>query len=519
MSLRIRNVIEKIEEKKIDFGEVFYTLSLVIIIRTSLEFLLEPSKSITLHNEFYLSLVDYIHVYISWLTLFLCMLLIVTFYSGKKISETIKPVLIFFPVICIVPIIDGIRNSEVTITYKNSFETFWHTFINLFNPTVGIEHISVGVRVEVFLVLIFTAIYIKNSGKNIIRAILGGINVYFIIFVFGYFPAIWSKVRNIEFTNFSKNSILNVQYSTNFNALMYLPLLLLVLLVIYYLLDKKWREILKVTIRFERMSIYLGVFLLSLSLGVRNALIGKEIFNSYDILKILSAILTISLLFIYSVITNDINDRVCDEISNKNRPLVRYNNIEKSFIGLKNASLILGLLFSILVNEHYFFTSIALVSFSNIYSNNPLRLKKYCGIGHTVISLIAGAVVLMGNVVIDANLAYQNLDKKFILSIMIFIFISSHYKDLKDISGDKKDGVSTMGTIFGEKIANQILKILIPLVLFFVGVYLKLNLVYIFLIVPLLALILVFTKKSEKAMIFLQGICFISLSYYVFYIN
>ena len=84
MALGIKKIIQKIEERSISFGEIFYTLSLVIIVRTFLEFIFEPSKSITLHNEFYLSLVDYIHVYISWLTLFLSILLVITFLSGKK---------------------------------------------------------------------------------------------------------------------------------------------------------------------------------------------------------------------------------------------------------------------------------------------------------------------------------------------------------------------------------------------------------------------------------------------------
>lgn len=519
MGLAIKKIIEKIEERSINFGEIFYTLSIVIIIRTFLEFLLEPSKSITLHNEFYLSLVDYIHVYISWLTLFLSILLVITFLSGKKISTTIKPVLTFFPVICIVPIIDTLINSTVVITYKNTFESFWFTFMNVLNPMASIENISVGVRIEVFLVLTFTAIYIYYSGQNVIRAIVGGISNYFIIFAFGYFPAIWNKLTGVDFTEFSKNSVLNVQFSTHFNALMYIPLLLTLLLIIYFLIDKKWKEVIKVTIRFERMTIYLGIFLLSVDLGARNALIGKEIFNSYDVLKITSGLLTVALFFIYSVIVNDLNDRVCDEVSNKNRPLVKYKDIEKSFIDLKNTALILGVIFSILVNEHYFFASMALIAFSYFYSSEPYRLKKYFGLGHLIIALIAGTVVLLGNVVIDANLAYQNLDKKFIISIIIFIFISSHYKDLKDINGDKKDGVSTIGTLLGEKKAKQILMIMIPLTIFVIGIYLRFNLIYTFSIVPLLAIFLIFIKKSEKSMIFLQLICFISLSYYVFYIN
>lgn len=503
--LNASKLIMRLEAFNIRIGQIIASLLAIIFIRNLLENSLEASNSIVLHLSFYLLLCDYVHITISWACVFFSIVAIVSVVSRKGIYVTTKMVLFVFPVIIIVPLIDHFIFDPGNITYQNSFDTLIFSYFHLFNPNTSISYVTAGVRIEILFAIIGSAFYIYTSTSSIIRSIFGAICVYSTVFLYGYLPAIYSFVFSDSAKNIIDHATLYSHSPVQFHFLLYVPVILfLATIIMSCLLSQRHRRAILVTIRLKRLSIYVLIMLFGLAVGSIEGLAVENLFNKYDILKIVCAVVSISCAFIYSTILNDIYDYDIDIISNRERPLVQ-NDIEVlHFNEAKNVMLFLAIALATPINEVFVFVLLFIIALSYLYSSEPFRLKRVYPVGHIMLGLIAISSFILGVCMVDGTLAYRNSDPRLIATIFVIFVIASQLKDVKDHVGDSTNGIITLSTIIGPMRAYVAISVAVSLVLFGCGLILGIQLVPVLICTASFIIATVWLRDSEKLLIMLQ---------------
>lgn len=514
--MHLKRFTDKIEKMPLSVGGFFYTFIAIVVIRTCFEFLLEPSSSITLFDSFYDSLLDYIHIFFSWMSLFFFIVLWLKSIYKKDIFKIINIVLTAFIVIWIVPFIDYIFYSGIVISYSYEFDSFFQTYIHLFNPFHTFSYISTGVRVEVALVLAMTVLYGFINKLSFVKIIIATAGVYSLIFIFGYLPAVYSFFVQKDFSTLVLNSLLIEKSPTHLLAMMYIPLLLVELGVLLLLLPRHVQQSFFYIIRIERLMIYLGIFVLSVVLALKQSLISVDFLNFYDIGKTLSAMLSIVCAFMYATIINDISDEKADKISNHKRVLVQGLLSKTTFLQFGHICLFFSVAFAILVNQHFIFLMITVLALSYIYSMPPFHLKRFFVISHITLTFIAGLMVILGSCFVEANLAFKKVDLHFLSAVILFYFAASHFKDIKDSRSDKVFKTVTLATLVGTHKAFIIINLSVLFFMVVVSVWiLNISFLASLFVGILFVSASLFLKNSEKSILLTQITGFVLLIYYI----
>ncbi len=273
----------------------------VITIRTYLEFMLEKNHSLFFYKNLYLNLVSYAHIYLSWLCVYFTIAVILSFFLGIKIIESIRLTVIFSPVTIIPPLFDYFYYDFQggNIFYSFEINTFLYNYLNCFNPYVELDMVSRGVRLEILLVIL-GAFYLSLLvfEKKLFLSIVLTLVIYSTIFLYGYLPAIF-KTFGLNFYKLSGFSLTGITLAQKF-FYMYLFVFIVLIFLILYALKRENYENLSSILSFlypSRLIFYL------LLLGMGFLFISKEnnihllIFNFEDLLKFLSASISIIMLF------------------------------------------------------------------------------------------------------------------------------------------------------------------------------------------------------------------------------
>jgi hypothetical protein len=186
--------ITKFMNQPLTPGRILLGFTGIIAFRSFLE-VFSRKHSLFLWNDFYRVVAYYLHPYLSWLSLFAAIALLIAFFMGLRYREGVLFTLLFSPLILIVPLIDTILGKGLagTVKYGENFDAFLHEFTHLFDPCASIVMVTTGVRVEVFLVVIgclFFGLFVFKKG--FLRSFALALAIYTVIFLFGYLPAIYA---------------------------------------------------------------------------------------------------------------------------------------------------------------------------------------------------------------------------------------------------------------------------------------------------------------------------------------
>jgi 4-hydroxybenzoate polyprenyltransferase len=181
--------------------------------------------------------------------------------------------------------------------------------------------------------------------------------------------------------------------------------------------------------------------------------------------------------WMYSVHINDIYDVEIDKISNRERPLVRQ---EMTLENMQHAGYIwlaLALAGSWSAGFYPFFMGLVCLAISYIYSAHPLRLKRFPILSSFIISVACLATVLAGFFFVSAEKRIQIFPISLAIGILLILTLAKNARDIKDIEGDKANGIYTLPILFGKngiKIVGLCLAsgfLLIPIFLKFYELY------------------------------------------------
>lgn len=433
------SIISKIEAKNSPFFYFLFVFFFSIVVRNFLE--------VITYREIKLS--DwYAHMHYStyYLALVGWIIILIKVFVKEKTETIAKVVLTFMPIIIICPIIDfgvhqfadfhqvlGYLSPEL---HGNFFSQYFLFFGNHIGEKLGP---SIGYRIEVLFVLIGLAIYIWVKTENLIKAFLGFLALYTLIYFFCSTPYV---LKN--FLGLSPYSPQLVPY--------YLLLTLFSGLLIFYSNFKKETLILIKDFRWLRLGFYELIFLFGLVYGLTNG----GIIKASIIYQGVFTLIAIAFSWKYAVMINNLEDLKIDAVSNPSRPLLQ--NFNTSFY--KTISwwvLVISMVFSLYADVviWQFITIFSLNYF--IYSAEPLRLKRIPILSKLPIAVNILLLFLLGNIYVGNNTS--NIPNEIIWFIIIGGTLALNFIDIKDFEGDKKAGIKTLPVLIGLKPAKFILGI------------------------------------------------------------
>jgi 4-hydroxybenzoate polyprenyltransferase len=163
--------------------------------------------------------------------------------------------------------------------------------------------------------------------------------------------------------------------------------------------------------------------------------------------------LAILFAWLFAVWENDEIDVEIDKISNQNRPLVEKEESlsKEEWKNLKYVFLVCSLCFAFLNGLYSFVFILLFIFIYHIYSTPPLHLKRFLGISSLLIAINALLAVWMGFFMVAGTENLRSFPAKYILGILLIFLLVENVKNIKDIEGDRKEGIRTIPVILGEK--------------------------------------------------------------------
>jgi 4-hydroxybenzoate polyprenyltransferase len=197
----------------------------------------------------------------------------------------------------------------------------------------------------------------------------------------------------------------------------------------------------------SRLLFYLWLLLFGFLHTAQQAGSLSRIFALAELLKLACAACSITLLFVYAKIINDIHDLVIDRISNRRRPLVEGVISEGRARKLATILLVLSAVLAIPLGISFFSLLFLIWGLSYLYSAPPMRLRRFWPVGSVTLALIGGGVFIAGTCISRPN-GFGSIreDKEIIGYLLTAFFFLCQIKDMKDIEGDRAAGV---GNLFG----------------------------------------------------------------------
>jgi 4-hydroxybenzoate polyprenyltransferase len=239
----------------------------------------------------------------------------------------------------------------------------------------------------------------------------------------------------------------------------------------------------------------------------------------FDFLSFVSLFLAVLFAWLFAVWENDEEDILIDRISNINRPLAENNSIFsiEEWKNIKYIFVIFSLAFAFLNGLYSFIFILLFIFIYHIYSTPPLKLKRFLGISSLLVAANALLVVLMGFFLTVGTENLNVFPAKYLFGILGIFFLAENVKNIKDIEGDRKEGIQTLPVIFGEKRGKLIIgycvflaTLLVPLI-FYLSLYTILLAIFFGIILFLLINKKEFEEKYVFITYFLYIVAFIAL--------
>ncbi len=499
---KIFSIRSYFEGLPLSVGSWFVGVSAVFMVRFFLEAMTSPSSTRILATD----ASSLLHYYVFFMA-FAFVFMIFLFYALPSWRKAIPGFTVAaLASIFIAPIIHFVMSPSYGVAIAYVFEPPLETLISLltfFGPLSG-SGISLGIRIEVVIILlsIFGLVYVES--RKISRSLLYTALLYLIIFFFLALPSIINIVavgfgvggyfgvpldffassvnKSLTVTNHihqtlsyaSETRFLEVGFNYLIGKFFFIILVGAVFVWFYKNSKEKLFTVLKNS-RLERVAHYILMILIGVFVAYRLFLAKyaslSVLFGLNDTLSTLMLILSFYFSWMFAVAINDIVDVEIDKVTNAERPLC------KGSLGpsdMKDSALIfalLALLSGFLAGLVPFFMLLAFSALYYIYSAPPTRFKLVPFFSSFLIGLCCLTAVLAGFFLFAPVKDFSLIPTNLTIGIVVFFFLWSHIRDMKDIEGDKKEGVMTVPVLFGDAWGPRTVAILSSLAYLLVPIF------------------------------------------------
>lgn len=478
--------IQQLENTPLSLSLWFTSFIALIIARIAIE------SSVGLFNstsqEFFVY--EFLHTFSFFLFSFILLWPIVAYFGNTSMQKASSVLLFGFLIILTPPLLDVWITDGGHLWSFYKFDSLYGLFIRYLQffgdkPTIGITY---GVRIEVALTIIFLSVYSYIKKKRFLHSLAAAITTYTILFILGTFPS-WltfiilaqekdiTSIKNFDIaaiflspptllshTSYDVINGLNIKMS-----LLYLPLSVSVAIFLFWKLDASKVKALLNNARLPQIAFHIGLFFIGLLLA---RVFNQATFNIqlFSVLALINICCAITFAWLASVVVNDIFDTSIDSISNTHRPLQNNVFTASEYQAIGYVLFFFSLLFSLVVSIKAMFFILLYQALAWLYSSWVLRLKRFPLIATLFASLASLVIIFLGYTSISNDGSIRDFPLRVILYFLFCLTAFLPFKDLKDINGDKRDGVYTIPVIFGEQKGKVIIASL-SFIVYLAGVF------------------------------------------------
>ena len=428
-----------------------------------------------------------VHYSLFFIGIFISFALILRIFVSD-IGNVTKFLFFAFPIIWLPPIIDLIVSRGVGYRIAYLFpatmqpSSLLRAFLALGSPS-PFGGVTPGIHAELVAILIGAALYVYLKTRKVFSAGAAAAMIYLAWFFWFAFPTLIVAIPHF-FTGLPTtisplssitSSFLSshlLQNSLRPNALPTYPYAVetafnkgmsAILCLVDFLLIAGWALLrnpalvraVSRNLRPARAAYYLGMVAVGTIAVARNAA-APIIANWVDGAYFAVLMLTYLCAWLFAVSTNDLADIAIDTVSNAARPLpshaVRETDLsDAAFFFL--AWLLIG---GFVCGYWATFTVLTFTAAYYIYSARPLRLKRIPLLSSFLISVATLSALMAGFYFADPGKTVSDFPARIILLVIVCITLAANFKDIKDVAGDRMDGIATIPVIFGEERGKQI---------------------------------------------------------------
>lgn len=525
-------IIDKIENMPLTAKQWIGTAWIIMILRMAFEGFSGNGL------DFYNFQALFLHPILFYFSLILTIAIFLYLLTGKEVKKILNLALIGLVIILFLPFIDflasGGKGDVQSHYFFVSLPELIRNYFTFFGPHLE-SGATYGVRVQAILAMIFTGVYIFHVTRKKWKALLGVIGAYTIFFLYGALPSIigsfsylprnpWSvgyfeilnkfaQPRNI-FAIVYDSGMLKEIFSIEMSIII-LPLVFGQLFILLLIWNKtKFIEFMK-NLRYLRLLFHYA----ALVIGI---VIGMWVFDSafdltlYGILTFIALGIATTCVWIFSLTINDQNDMEIDSISNQDRLLVRKIFSPQEFEMIGNIAFILAIMASLAVGYDFFVLILVALLLSVIYSVPPFRMRRFPLISSFIIALGTASLTLVGYRLFSVTGTFFEFPINMFMLLIFVVALVINIKDIKDIKGDKPNGVYTIPTVFGDRKGKIIISLLFVLsYLLFPIILLIQELIITALVFSLLTVLVINTKQIHEKFVFVIYCAFLLVTAFI----
>lgn len=470
----IRRVFDRLHSINITIQEWVIFFVMITFLRTFLENFSSRNGS----SFFTADAQTILHYTLFYGVTTLALALIVSFWSRRPIQDTLKVTLVGLMIILTPPIADLVLSWGKGMEMAYLFEPasgLARNFLTFFGAH-ELPGITPGIRLELLVILTASFLYIYTYTQSVIRSLLGLISVYGILFVLLAMPSIvawgYSEVW-LYYILLARDSLFladalhpalaptSFQRYTemNFNGIMshlaYSLLVPIVGIITYRLSPRRWLAVVGNS-RPERVAHYFFLIVFGAALALFLGRAYPVELSWFNVAHIAILFIAFYSAWMYSVGVNDIVDLESDRLTNANRPLVTGKLSVADVQSANRIFLLLAVVGGYLAGSYAFYFVLTFIALYYIYSVPPLHLKRFMFVNSFIISLCALTAVLAGFYLVSADDRVGAFPPSWLYLIVGVYFLLANVKDIKDGAGDRKVGVYTVVSVFGDVRGKQI---------------------------------------------------------------
>ncbi|OIP22832.1 hypothetical protein COX95_04845 [bacterium CG_4_10_14_0_2_um_filter_33_32] len=466
---KLKKILNDLENKNITASQWIITILVVILFRTIGEDFYSSKKIIDYFEYFF-------HYPIYYISIALFIILIISFFAKEKPIKVGKVLIHFWPIVIIPPIFDLIISASKAYDYSYIFNNFNFYFKNLFNFPVFLEGITYGIRLELLLATVSVAAYVYIKKQKILSSVLAASLFYVGIFGFIAFPYLAYHItiipnfplKDIYFLHNPIGSAGMSQSLTYYSAFNVVAILFLLILAI----KQNHKKTFSLIANSSKKSFH---YLLMFGFGLYLAYKIKTNLFLFDInilTQFLNAFFAVVLAWVSATTLNDVYDIESDKVSDDRKLLPKGIFSREEFIKISIISFVLSLLNAFAISYQFLIYILLYHAISFIYSSPPLRLKKIPIVSTFVVASLAISMMWAGYAFSSATRfnPITEFPVAITFTFVILFTLGFSFKDLKDLEGDKKQGVFTIPMFFKgrEKEATSLLIVLCYMIVPFI---------------------------------------------------
>ncbi len=449
------------------------------LVRVFLEFFSNPDMGMVIGPWY-----GFLQYFLFFTTMALGIGVILGFIIQEPIKKWVFVVSKSLPIIFLAPIIDLIisRGSGLCMAYLGSSGLYLVRDFFMFGGPLGTCGISIGMRIEVLIILMAIGLIIWNKTKKLFLVLVGIFFTYLFIFLNAAIPGIFgiqviSSLPLREFIFF----ISGIHFLTA----------VILLLAIWFREKKALFTIWMKGSQPERIIYYILLAILGMCSAYKLYTISLA---PIDSIKFILCILSILTSGWAAIVLNNFHDQDIDSISNSDRPLLSGEISHETYRNLGVTFFIVSILSALLVNYGFLFFILGTQALYATYAFRATGWKKHF-IGSSLTIGLAGVfMALAGYFAFSPDQSFSQIPILSLLFLFITLAILSNAKDFKDIAGDRAGAIKTLPVLLGARKAGLILSFSLSVWFIILGLILKNPIIALF-AAPWIVLDLIIRKR------------------------